>query len=112
MQLGLTESAHIVPITHPKSTDETSNGICLCALHHAAYDKGLILLKPDYAVEVSSAVLADLARSKLAEGKEAFVRSLNAVIRLPPEASLRPRPEYLHIGLQLRRAKYATSPVP
>jgi len=38
MQLDLVEAAHILPVSVPKSTDETGNGIAMCALHHKAYD--------------------------------------------------------------------------
>ena len=39
VQLRLLDAAHIIPVAHPGSTDETCNGVTLCALHHRAYDK-------------------------------------------------------------------------
>ena len=47
-----TEAAHIIPfnISH---NDDVRNGICLCKLHHWAFDKGLISLSKNYKVMVS-----------------------------------------------------------
>ncbi len=42
IQLGLVEAAHIVPVSHEASTDDTHNGVSLCALHHKAYDAALV----------------------------------------------------------------------
>ncbi|GAB4506753.1 MAG: hypothetical protein Fur0017_30080 [Anaerolineales bacterium] len=44
IQLKLIEAAHILPVSYEGSTDETSNGIALCSLHHKAYDKSLELV--------------------------------------------------------------------
>lgn len=46
VQLRLVEAAHIVPVGVPRSTDETVNGVALCALHHDAYDRGFLGVLP------------------------------------------------------------------
>jgi len=48
IQLNLIEAAHIVPVSHEASTDETRNGIALCALHHKAYDSALVTFNESY----------------------------------------------------------------
>jgi putative restriction endonuclease len=42
LPLKLPDAAHIVPVTFPDSTDEVTNGLGLCRLHHGAYDNGLL----------------------------------------------------------------------
>ena len=38
IQLELIEAAHIVPHSHEAGSDDVTNGISLCALHHKAYE--------------------------------------------------------------------------
>ena len=37
MQLKLVDAAHILPVSHNNSTDDTANGIAISALYHRAY---------------------------------------------------------------------------
>src|SRR6266496_904566 len=53
IQLKLVEAAHIIPVNHDNGTDETRNGLALCALHHKAYDQGLITVVEDYSVQIN-----------------------------------------------------------
>jgi putative restriction endonuclease len=46
----LNEAAHIIPVSHEGSTDETSNGLSLGALHHRAYDMCLATLNQQYQI--------------------------------------------------------------
>ena len=48
--LKLVDAAHIVPVSHPQSTDEVTNGLALCRMHHGAYDNGLLGVRSDYSV--------------------------------------------------------------
>ncbi|HTO91857.1 MAG TPA: HNH endonuclease [Candidatus Sulfotelmatobacter sp.] len=51
----LLDAAHILPDGHPKGEPWVSNGISLCKLHHAAYDKNVLGIRPhDLIVEVRS----------------------------------------------------------
>ncbi len=52
LDVGLPDAAHIVPVSIEDSTDETSNGLALCPTHHAAYDRALLGIRPDYRVFV------------------------------------------------------------
>jgi len=40
------EAAHIVPRSM-RGVDDLSNGLCLCKIHHWAFDEGLISIDPD-----------------------------------------------------------------
>jgi putative restriction endonuclease len=102
MQLNLTVGAHIVPVQASGSTDETSNGLCLCALDHEAYDQGLIFIRPDYRVTVNEERLSTLEDRRLGSGRTIFVDRLPGAIQLPKEATARPKPEYLERGMRLR----------
>jgi putative restriction endonuclease len=53
----LLDAAHIIPDEHPKGEPIISNGISLCKLHHAAFDKYIIGITPDYEIRVRQDVL-------------------------------------------------------
>ena len=53
---GLLDAAHIVPDGEPQGAPVVPNGLCLCKIHHAAYDNDLIGISPDYTVQVRRAV--------------------------------------------------------
>ena len=48
----LLDAAHIVPDSEPRGNPIVQNGLCLCKIHHAAYDNDLIGISPDYTVHV------------------------------------------------------------
>jgi putative restriction endonuclease len=67
----LLEAAHIMPDSKG-GAPRVSNGLCLCKLHHAAFDAGLIGITPDLTVEVRPDVLRDAGTSMLVHGIQAF----------------------------------------
>lgn len=103
LQLKLVEAAHIIPVFDPQSTDETTNGICLCVLHHKAMDRAILAIAPDYRILVNDTELARLGGENLGGGADIVRDGLGAIIRLPPENLLRPNPAYLDTALQVRR---------
>jgi putative restriction endonuclease len=48
----LLDAAHILPDTDPEGHPVVSNGLALCSLHHAAFDRYFIGVRPDYTIEV------------------------------------------------------------
>lgn len=102
VQLKLVDAAHIIPVQCENSTDETCNGIALCALHHRAYDQGLITLGEDYSVLLSDKRIAYLRRIEQAERLDDFRENLLPMILLPPSVSDRPHVEYIRIANQVR----------
>ncbi len=102
IQLRLVDAAHIVPVHHEKSTDETRNGLGLCALHHRAYDQALISIGEDYSVLLNKTQTSDLKKENLDGGLDEFTRGLRPLILLPPAISDRPHIEYVKIANQLR----------
>lgn len=101
-QLDMTIAAHIIPVSEPDSTDETSNGLALCPDHHEAYDSGLVGVFPDFTVSLNEDRIRRLRAQGLDGGLEAFQYKLRADLLLPPSDEDRPRPDYLTRGLQLR----------
>ncbi len=100
--LNLTDAAHIVPVTHDKSVDETFNGLALCALHHRAYDQSLVTVWDDYSVRVSSAEEARLKTINRVAGIEAFRQGLYSSILLPPVVNDRPHQELVRLANGIR----------
>ncbi|MBN2295694.1 MAG: HNH endonuclease [Pirellulales bacterium] len=100
--LKLVDAAHIVPITHPTSTDEVTNGIALCRLHHGAYDNALLGVKSDCQIVINPNMTNRLHEIGLDSGLEEFKSRLPDVIRVPASIEARPTPDRLRLGLKLR----------
>jgi putative restriction endonuclease len=104
IQLNLVQAAHIVPVSHEQGTDLTSNGIALCALHHYAYDRGLVYVDEDYSIKVNERETMQLKTITRDGGLDKFVEGLRALILLPPSIPDRPYAEYICIANKLRLA--------
>ena len=52
-------AAHIIPVAEGGS-DEMQNGLCLCANHEIAFDKGLLKIKSDGTIETQSEEFKDI----------------------------------------------------
>jgi putative restriction endonuclease len=102
LQMDLIEAAHIVPVGAPESTDETANGLALCALHHEAHDSSLVAVRPDYRVVVNENLIQTMRAAGRGGEEDRFRRELREVISLPVSGLDRPRPEYLQRALTLR----------
>ncbi|MGW1740917.1 HNH endonuclease [Nocardia sp. NPDC001965] len=53
----LLDAAHITPDSQEHGTPDVDNGLCLCKIHHSAYDADLIGISPDYQVVISNTLL-------------------------------------------------------
>ncbi|MDR3353319.1 MAG: HNH endonuclease, partial [Zoogloeaceae bacterium] len=105
VQLELIDAAHIIPVAASTSTDETQNGIALCKLHHAAFDRNLLSFDGKYKIEISDAEIARLASENLAGGLEAFKQHLKTAIILPNDRRDYPLPQYIAEARQVRHWK-------
>lgn len=101
LQLKLIDAAHIIPVQHD-GTDETSNGISLCALHHRSYDRNLVTFNDEYQILVNENQIRKLSEKGLDGGFDSFLRGLRAIIHLPPTISDRPHVEYVKLANELR----------
>ena len=100
--MKLVEAAHIIPVNHENSTDETRNGLALCALHHKAYDQALITIVEDYSVILNRNQTEEFKKIKLDSGLAKFVKDLRPIILLPPAINDRPHIEYIKIANSVR----------
>jgi putative restriction endonuclease len=64
----LLDAAHILPDTHPRGLPVVPNGLSLCKIHHAAYDKNIVGIRPDLVVEVDRRVLVEIDGPMLRHG--------------------------------------------
>jgi putative restriction endonuclease len=102
LQLELVEAAHIIPVPIPTSTDETKNGIALCKLHHAAYDRNLISFDKDYRIEVSETEAKRLTESDKAHGLRKFREALRPALILPNDRRDYPPSIYIQEARKVR----------
>lgn len=56
----LLDAAHIIPDREPGGEPVVSNGIALCRLHHAAFDRFFLAVRPDHIIEVRPDVLEEI----------------------------------------------------
>lgn len=98
IQLNLVEAAHIIPVTHESSNDETRNGLALCSLHHKAFDQTLLTVIEDYSVILNQRLLRELDENSLIDGFHLFHNNIRPIIILPPAIADRPHVDYLRIA--------------
>jgi hypothetical protein len=83
----LLDAAHIIADSDSAGAPVVSNGLSLCKIHHAAYDRNLLAVRPDYVVEINKSLLAEIDGPMLKHGlQEMHGRS----IVLPVRRSERP----------------------
>jgi len=55
----LLDAAHIIPDREPEGEPLIKNGLALCNLHHAAFDRFFVGVRPDYVIEVRPDILSE-----------------------------------------------------
>jgi len=100
--LKLIDAAHIVPKSYPQSSDDVTNGLALCRLHHGAYDNGLLGVRSDYRIMTNPTHEHHLSELRLDMGLEAFKVNLPDSISVPAAIEVRPEPNNLILGLRAR----------
>ena len=102
VQLDLLEAAHIVPHSHPEGSDEIGNGLSLCALHHKAFDSGLVYIDPDYSVLMNDDRVELLKMRKEIGGLQRYKRVLHPTLVLPDEEFQYPSKTNISLANRLR----------
>lgn len=102
VQLRLLEGAHILPVAHPDSTDDTSNGLALCVLHHRAFDRSFVTFDSSREIHVNQSVINELRRESLDGGLEDFRQALRTFIRVPADRRDWPNIEFVERANQVR----------
>lgn len=102
VQLKLLDAAHVLPVVHPDSTDETSNGVALCALHHRAYDRAFVTFDEKFRVHHNAKMAAALKVSGHDGGLADFTKTLRPILILPPALKDRPTASFVKQANTLR----------
>jgi putative restriction endonuclease len=90
----LLDAAHILPDSDPGGEPVVRNGLALCTLHHGAFDRLFLGVRPDYTIEVRPDILREEDGPTLAHAIQALHE---ARISIPRVASHRPDPALLEI---------------
>ena len=96
----LLEAAHILPDGHPKGEPIVPNGLSLCKLHHAAFDRNIIGVNPDFRVEVREDILREEDGPMLLHGLQGFQ---NRELHVPRPIRLQPNRDFLAERYELSR---------
>ena len=92
----LLDAAHIVGDREEAGIPVVRNGMALCKIHHAAYDRRILGVRPDLIVQIRADLLAEIDGPMLRHGlQERHGQALMAVPRLRAE---RPDPELLAVS--------------
>ena len=89
----LVDAAHILADTHPRGEPVVPNGLALCKLHHAAFDRHIIGIRPDHVLEVRRDILEDEDGPMLRHGLQELHRA--SLLVVPSRPDQRPNPEFL-----------------
>lgn len=88
----LLDAAHIIPDSQPHSTAEVSNGLSLCKIHHAAYDRNFLGIDPDYKVHINEELLVERDGPMLKHG----LQEMHGItLNVPHKKAERPNPQAL-----------------
>ena len=90
----LLEAAHILSDKHPLGEPVISNGLALCTLHHAAFEKNIMGIRPDYVIEIRKDILAEHDGPMLKHGLQGMQ---GQDLHVPRAADFKPNPEFLEI---------------
>jgi len=83
LQLEIVESAHIIPVNEPESSDEIWNGLALCPNHHKLFDASSFLINPDLNVLVDRETINFLEESERDQGIALLTDFDGARVRAP-----------------------------
>lgn len=97
----LLDAAHILPDGHPNGLPVVPNGLALCKIHHAAYDRNILGVRPDAVVEIRVDVLEEVDGPMLRHGLQ---DTHGTKLHLPRRVADRPKPEFLEERYELFRA--------
>jgi Predicted restriction endonuclease len=64
----LLDAAHILPDSSATGIPVVSNGLALCKIHHAAYDRNLMGITPDFQVRINGELLREIDGPMLRHG--------------------------------------------
>lgn len=90
----LLDAAHIIPDSSPEGEPVVSNGLALCRLHHSAFDRLFMGIRPDYVIQIRPDLLEEEDGPTLRHAIQALHGQR---ISLPRKTEQRPSVELLAI---------------
>ncbi len=90
----LLDAAHIIPDSDERGTPVIPNGLSLCKIHHAAYDKNILGIDPEYRVHIREDILHERDGPMLKHGLQELDGSS---LILPRRVAERPDRERLEV---------------
>ena len=97
----LLDAAHIIPDAEPEGEPIVSNGMALCKLHHAAFDRQFVGIRPDYVIEVRQDIREESDGPMLKHGLQGVHGQR---IQLPRSSEWKPDPARLATRYERFRA--------
>ncbi len=94
----LLDAAHIIPDSDPGGEPVVANGLSLCKLHHAAFDRNIIGIRPDYIIEIRNDILKETDGPMLKHGLQGL--HSNKII-LPGKKEYQPDRDRLEVRYKL-----------
>lgn len=89
---SLLDAAHIVPDNDERGVASVVNGLAMCKIHHAAFDRHFLGIRPDYVVEIRHDLLEEVDGPMLKHGLQELhgnrLMTIPAKRRERPEADL------------------------
>lgn len=89
------DAAHIIPDSDPAGMAAVPNGLSLCKLHHAAYDRNILGISPDYKIKIRRDVMDEEDGPTLRHGIQEF-DGANLMV-LPKARTLLPSADNLKV---------------
>lgn len=89
----LLDAAHIVPDRDAEGIASIVNGMAMCKIHHAAFDAGLLGVRPDLVVEIKGDLLHEVDGPMLKYGLQEMHR--RPLMSVPRVRAHRPRHDLL-----------------
>lgn len=94
----LLDAAHIVPDSEDLGIPSVTNGLAMCRIHHAAFDRQILGVRPDYVVRIRHDLLDEIDGPMLEHGLKR--RHDQPLMVLPQDRNERPDPELLDLAYQ------------
>ncbi|WP_240519947.1 HNH endonuclease [Brevibacterium aurantiacum] len=90
---SLLDAAHIVPDNDERGVAAVINGLAMCKIHHAAFDRFFLGIRPDYVVEIRHDLLEEADGPMLRHGLQELHG--NSLMSIPKSRRDRPNADLL-----------------
>lgn len=94
----LLDAAHIVPDSDAEGVAAVRNGLAMCKIHHAAFDRGFMGIRPDLVVQIRPDLLVERDGPMLLHGLQG--RHGQKLMSVPKRAAEKPDVSLLEITWQ------------